>query len=68
MFDTAGQAACSMFFRVDQYFDFIIVSAENTTLHKYIAQNVRSIFRAISEIVGNPVLVPSQKSINWFFK
>ena len=64
--DTAGKAVRSMFFKVDQYFDLIIVSAENITLHKHIAQRVRSMFRAISVIVGNPALLLSQKSINSF--
>ena len=56
-----------MFSRVAQYFDFIVINAENTTLHKYTVQNGRSMFRAISEIVGNSVLIPSQYSLNDFF-
>lgn len=39
-----------MFSRVDHYFDFIITSAEKGALHKYVVQNGRRIFRAISEI------------------
>lgn len=59
-------SASSTLFRVDQYFDFIIVSTENATSHKYIVQNGRSIFRTTSEIVGNSVLILSQNSLSGF--
>lgn len=36
IFDTAGHRASSVYFRIYQCFDFIIMSAENSTLHKYI--------------------------------
>lgn len=48
VFDTAGYGIFSAFFGLDQYFDFIMSIA-----HKYILQNDRSKFRAVSEIVGN---------------
>ena len=54
-----------MISRVDQYFDFIIVNTNNAALHKYVVQNGRSMFRAISKTVGNSVLHPSQNSFNY---
>jgi hypothetical protein len=59
IFDTAGHRE-SLLFRVNQYFDFIIVDAENASLHKYVLQNGRSICRTISEIAGNSVLIEIQ--------
>ena len=47
----------SVFFRVD---------AENAVLHKYIVQNSGSMLGAISEIVGNSVLIPSPNLLNDF--
>lgn len=41
------------------HLDFIIVSAENAALPKYVVQN-GNMFRTIAEIVGNAVLIPSQ--------
>lgn len=49
MFDSVGHKASWMFFRVDQYFDFIIVKVRRL-------QSDRSIFIAILEIVGTSVL------------
>lgn len=58
----------SVFFRIDGFFFFfIIVSAENAVLHKYIVQNSRSMLGAISEIVGNSVLILSPNLLNDFF-
>jgi hypothetical protein len=34
IFETVGLRIPSMFFRVDRYFDFTIVNAENHTFHK----------------------------------
>lgn len=48
VFDTAAYGIFPAFFRFGQYFDFIMSIA-----HKYILQNDRSKFRAVSEIVGN---------------
>lgn len=56
-----------MFFRVNQYFDFIIVNAENTTSHKCIIQNDRSMLRAPFKTIGNSVLIIGQNSCNDFF-
>jgi hypothetical protein len=64
IFDTAGYRASTVFFGVDWYFDFIIVSTENVTLHKHIVQNNRSMFRDMLEILGNSTLIPSQNSSN----
>jgi hypothetical protein len=36
------------------------VSAEDTALHEYVEQDAKSIFRTISEIVGDYVLLSSQ--------
>jgi hypothetical protein len=47
-----------MLFRVDGCFDFIVVSAENSISHTYVVQNV-----TISEMVGNSVLISSQRSL-----
>ena len=65
IFDTAGHRE-SLLFRVNQYFDFIIVSATNAASYKYIVLNGISTFRDISEFVGNSVLTPSQNSFNKF--
>lgn len=54
-------------FRIDRYFDSIMVDAGNISYHKYIAQNGRHIFRAISEMVGNFVLISSQNLFDGFF-
>lgn len=51
-----------MFFRVDQYFDFIIVNDEKAISYKYIVQNARNMFRATLEILSL-----SQAKICWFF-
>lgn len=59
-FVTAGHREL---FKIDQCRDFIIVNAENSTLHKYIVQNSRSTFRAISDVLGHPDLIPSQNSL-----
>jgi hypothetical protein len=55
-----------MFFRLDQYFDFTVITSENTTSHECIVQNGRQIFRAISEVVGKPVLILSHNSFSNF--
>ena len=64
IFDTAGRRDSSTFCRVDRLFDFINANAENAASHKYVVQNGRSMFRAISESVGNSVLIQSQNSFN----
>lgn len=51
MFDMAGHGASSTLFRVDRYFDCIIVNAENT---------VQTMCRAISEIISHSILIPRQ--------
>lgn len=55
------------FFRIEQYFDFVIISAKNATLHK-VVHNSRNMFRGISEIAGNPVLILSQHSLTDCFQ
>lgn len=67
-FDTVGYRASLMFFRVDWYFDFIASNSENATLYKCLVQKGRSMFKATSEIAGNPPLIPSQNSFNYFVK
>lgn len=49
-----------MFFRLDLYFDFITVSAENATSQKSVLQNSRKLFRTFKKICSNP----SPKLIN----
>lgn len=51
-----------MFFRVGQYFDFIIVNAENGILYKYLVQNGKNVLIDISEVIGNSILIPGQNS------
>jgi hypothetical protein len=58
VFDTAGRRDSSNSFRVDWYFDFIIVNAEDITLYKYTVKKSRSICRAISVVIGNLVFIP----------
>lgn len=41
---------------------FIIGNFEDDILRKYLVQNGRHVFRAISDIVGNSVLTSSQDS------
>jgi hypothetical protein len=41
------------------YFGLMIIGAASSTSHKFIAQKGRRMFRAISEITGNSVLIPS---------
>lgn len=48
-----------MFFRIDQYFDFIIIIAENAASYKYVVENEKNMDRTIFEIVKN--LNPKQK-------
>jgi hypothetical protein len=50
-------------FSADQYFDLMIVSAENATSHKYIVQNSRNRFKAMSGMAGSSVLIPSQNHL-----
>lgn len=58
--DTLRYKISSVFFGVYPYFDVIVINAENATLHKYVIQNDKRIFRAILETVGNSVLIPGQ--------
>lgn len=48
-----------MFIGVDHWFDLVINNAENTTTHKHIEQHSGRMFGAISEVVGNSVLIPN---------
>jgi hypothetical protein len=42
----------SSFFTANQYFNFLIINAEISALHKYLVKNGRNIFRTFLEIVG----------------
>lgn len=53
-------------FSVYLHFNFIIFSAEDTALHKYVVQNGRCMVKAISETGGNSVQISSQNSFNDF--
>lgn len=55
------------FFRIEQYFDFVIISAKNATLHK-VVHNSRNMFRGVSEIAGNPVLILRRHSLTECFR
>lgn len=44
----------------------MIAKAEKAASHNYAVQNGRGLFKAISKIVGNLVLIPSQDSANDF--
>lgn len=48
----------SMFPRFDLYID-LIINVQNSTLHRYVVQYARSMFRAISETTGNSAAIPS---------
>lgn len=60
----AGHLGCLSEF--GGYFRFIIIQTENAASHKYTAQTT-GVVRAIPEIVGNSMLIPSQDSFNRFF-
>lgn len=60
--------ASLMFCTVGMYFHFVHI---NAALHKYIfvhLQNIRSIFKDISESVGNTMLIASENVSNDFWK
>lgn len=59
--------ASLMVFRTEQHFDFIIVNTENAFCINKVIPNGRSLLKAISEIIGNSVLISSQKSFNKCF-
>lgn len=61
-----GHGVSSVFFRADWYFAFMVLSAGNIASRKLIIQNGRSIFRVISEFIGNSILIPTQNSLNDF--
>lgn len=42
-----------MFFKLDGNFDFMIVISKDIALHNHVAQNGRSLYRAISKLAGN---------------
>lgn len=56
-----------MLFRVDWYFDFLIISTENTTSHKHTILNGRRMFKAMSEMAGNPFSLTSPAKIHYDF-
>lgn len=57
----------SAFLKVIQYLDFITVKVDNTSLNKYLVEKQESMFKDITEIAGNFVLIPSQNSYEDFF-
>lgn len=48
-----------MFSRIDRYFEFLIIIAENAASYKYVVQNRKSMVSTLFEIVKN--LNPKQK-------
>lgn len=63
----AGYRASPTVFGIDSCFSFIVVIGENSTEHQCAAQNDRSVFRAIPEIVKNSVLIPKQNDLIFVF-
>lgn len=55
-----GCKALSIFWELIDILIFINIDVEVVTLHTYVEQNVKSVFRVILEIVGDPVLIPNQ--------
>lgn len=64
IFDARVCKTSSMIFGIDWYFDFVIANPENAVPQKYLDWNVRSIFRAILEIIKNSVIIARQNSFN----
>lgn len=56
----------SAFLKVVQSLDFITVKVDNTSLNKYLVEKQESMFKDITEIAGNFVLIPSQNSYEDF--
>ena len=67
VFDTAGDKISSTFFSDERYWNSICVEPEKVILPKYVVLKGRRTFNAISDIVGNLVLVPIQNSGKGFF-
>lgn len=61
IFDPHNRDIPHCFSEFCQYFNSIKVNAEEVPSSKHTKQNERSIFRAISEIVENSVLIPKPK-------
>lgn len=57
IFGIEGLGIFRLFFQSWLYFVPVTISVENTILYKYPVQDGSSIFRAISEIVENCVLI-----------
>lgn len=51
----------SIFPRFDLCID-LIINVQNSTLHRYVVQYARSMFRGISETTGNSAAIPSDVS------
>lgn len=66
IFDTGVCKTSSMIFGIDWYFDFVITNPENAVPQKYLDWNVRSIFRAILEIIKSSVIIAHKNSFNIF--
>lgn len=64
IFDIVRQRS-SMFFRVNQYFDYFVINAEQTTWHKFVSQNGSTMHGAISKWLES-FLIPSQNPFNAF--
>lgn len=52
-----------MFFRIGQFFYFIVVINEIAPLYKYTCMNGANVFRNVSEIIENSILIPTQTSV-----
>lgn len=54
-------------FQIDQYFDFVSLIDENTTSHKYVVRNERSL-GLFQKLLGKSVLIPSKNLFNGSMK
>lgn len=68
LFDTAGHRASLVLFRVDWFFEFMVVNAESAISHKYAIKSGTSIFRTLSETVGSSVLFCARILLTFFKK
>lgn len=62
--DIWGFRTSSIFFRIHQYFDFIIINAMNAISFKHTLQDGRRMFSNISDTIENNVLTWSQNSFD----
>lgn len=64
-FDITACKASSVFFRVDWCFDFVLINAENTALHKYVGWNAKVCLELFKNLLE--ILPPSHANFNVIF-